>query len=92
VCKRSRLIWQWVLGGQFALVITDQTTPDMTSMVLARRLLEDRPGIPIILDMGYIKKVTKDGAAKLGIREVMMKSVVMRDLARSVRKILDGQV
>ncbi len=37
---------------QFALVITDQTTPDMTSMVLARRLLEDRPGILIILDTG----------------------------------------
>ncbi len=77
---------------RFALVITDQTMPDMTGMVLARRLREVRPGIPIILGTGYSEQVTKDGAAESGIREVMMKPVVMGDLARSVRKILDGQV
>jgi len=75
---------------QFALVITDQTMPDMTGMVLARRLLEICPGLPIILCTGYSEQVTQTRAQEMGICEFLMKPVVMRDLARAIRKVLDG--
>jgi CheY-like chemotaxis protein len=75
---------------EFDLVITDQTMPGLTGMALAQQLLEIRPDIPIILCTGYSEQVTKNRAREMGIREFMMKPLIMRDLARTIRKALDG--
>ena len=74
---------------RFALVITDQTMPDMTGTALAVKLMEIRPGIPIILCTGYSEQVTKNRAQEMGICEFMMKPLVVGDLARTIRKVLD---
>jgi two-component system, cell cycle sensor histidine kinase and response regulator CckA len=68
---------------QFDLVITDQTTPEMTGILLARKLLQIRPDIPIILCTGYSDLVTKDYTRELGIRVLLMKPLVTQNLARS---------
>ncbi len=75
--------------GHFDLVITDMTMPNMTGDRLAREVLRLRPDIPVILCTGYSEKVSDEQARNMGIRELVMKPLVMRDLAQSVRRALD---
>jgi PAS domain S-box-containing protein len=75
----------------FELVITDMTMPNMTGDKLARELMGIRPGIPVILCTGFSERITEEKAKLLGIREFVMKPLVMKDLAKSMRRALDRQ-
>ena len=48
-----------------------------------------RPGIPIVLCTGYSDKLSAEDANDLGIKEFLMKPIVMKELAGIVRKVLD---
>ena len=78
-------------ADQFDLVITDMTMPNMTGDKLAQELLKVRPGIPIILCTGFSEHVTEEKAKSMGIREFAMKPLVIRDLAKAIRRALDHQ-
>jgi len=73
----------------FDLVITDQTMPNLTGVELARWMLEFRPELPIILHTGYSEYVDEETAHQAGIREYVKKPVVLEDMARTVRRLLD---
>jgi signal transduction histidine kinase/ActR/RegA family two-component response regulator len=73
---------------QFDLVITDMTMPSMTGDLLARKLLEMRSDIPIILCTGYNEGITEEKALALGIRKYVMKPVVKTKLASTIRTVL----
>lgn len=75
--------------GKFDLVITDQTMPDMTGEHLARELMNIRPDIPIILCTGYSQIISEKEAKAMGIAGYIMKPIVMRDLAKAIRGLLD---
>jgi nitrogen-specific signal transduction histidine kinase/ActR/RegA family two-component response regulator len=75
----------------FDLVVTDMTMPNMTGDKLARELMGIRPDIPVILCTGFSERITEEKAKLLGIREFVMKPLVMKDLAKSMRRALDGQ-
>lgn len=72
----------------FDLVITDLTMPAMTGIELAEAVLALREDIPVILTTGYSESMT-DKAQKLGIRQCLMKPLVLRHLAWAVRRELD---
>ena len=74
----------------FDLVITDQTMPGMTGSDLARRILQIRPLMPIILCTGYSSLITEEKAKLLGIQGFAMKPLVRKEIAALIRKILDG--
>lgn len=74
---------------KFDLVMTDQAMPNMTGAELAKRLIGIRPETPIILFTGFSEVISEDKARAIGIREYVMKPVVMRDLAETIRKALD---
>ena len=74
---------------KFDLVITDQTMPHISGSELAKRMLEIKPDIPIILCTGYSSLISKEKSRSLGIRHFLMKPVLMDELAKSVRSILD---
>jgi len=76
--------------NKFDLVITDQTMPNMTGEELSRELMRIRPDIPIILCTGYSELITEEKAKSMGFREFVMKPLVARKLAETVRKVLDG--
>ena len=78
-----------VKPGEFDLVITDQTMPNMTGDNLAVELLRIRPDIPIILCTGFSHAITPEKASALGIREFVMKPIVGAQLGRVVRRVLD---
>ena len=73
----------------FDLVITDMTMPRMTGDDLARGLLQVRPDLPIILCTGFSELLNGDEAKAAGIRAFLMKPILSRDLARTVRQVLD---
>jgi PAS domain S-box-containing protein len=74
---------------KFDLVITDLTMPQMSGLKLSRRLMEIRPDIPIVLCTGFSEQTNEQAADALGIRAVLYKPLVMRDIADAVRKVLD---
>ena len=76
-------------ADNFDLVITDMTMPNMTGDNLSRELMKIRSDIPIILCTGYSERISEEKAKSMGIREFVMKPLVMKDLAKTVRKALD---
>ncbi|MBU0484065.1 MAG: DUF3365 domain-containing protein [Proteobacteria bacterium] len=75
--------------GNFDLVITDMTMPDMNGAELCQNLLAIRPDLPIILCTGFSELINKEKAESIGVREYIMKPVLRKDLAIVIRKILD---
>ena len=73
---------------RFDLVITDMTMPHMTGDKLAQELMKIRTDIPIILCTGHSRLVSEKKAKDMGIRAFVMKPLVMRNLAETVRKAL----
>ena len=73
----------------FDAVITDQTMPRMTGETLAREVLSLRSEIPVILCTGFSELISEEKAKAMGIREYMIKPLVMSELARTLRRVLD---
>ncbi len=76
---------------RFDLVITDQTMPEMTGIELAAELRQIRPNIPVILCTGYSELVTEQTLRAAGIQEVMMKPLIMHEMGRVIRRVLDRE-
>ena len=74
---------------KFDLIITDMTMPNMTGDDLAGELMNIRADIPVILCTGYSERISKERAHDLGIKEFILKPIVMRELAKTVRSVLD---
>jgi CheY-like chemotaxis protein len=74
--------------SRFDLVITDQTMPKLTGVQMAARLLELRPGLPILLCTGFSEHVDADGARAMGIRGFLMKPFSIREMARAIKAAL----
>ncbi len=72
----------------FDLVITDMTMPNMTGKDLAKELMVIRPDIPIILCTGFSEKIDERRAEEMGISAYVMKTIVMRDMANTIREVL----
>jgi CheY-like chemotaxis protein len=72
------------------LVMTDQTMPGMTGIELARELMSLRPSIPVIITTGFSDLVDAAIADAAGVRAFLMKPITRGELARTVRKALDG--
>jgi len=78
--------------ARFDLVITDQTMPNMTGAELAEKILAIRPDTPIILCTGFSEVITEVQAKAIGIREFIMKPIVMREIGEAIRRVLDQAV
>jgi CheY-like chemotaxis protein len=77
-------------SDQFDLVISDMTMPNLTGDRLARQIMNIRPGMPVILCTGFSEQISEGSAKEMGIREFILKPLVMDELARTVRSVLDG--
>ena len=74
--------------GRFDLVITDLTMPDMTGLDLAQKISGIRPGIPIIMLTGFSEQLGQDDMQRSGIRRIIMKPVLIKNLAEAIRGVL----
>ncbi len=75
--------------GAFDLVITDQTMPNMTGKDLAVELMSISPDTPIILCTGFSDQIDERSAKEMGISAFIMKPIVMRQIAQTIREVLD---
>jgi PAS domain S-box-containing protein len=75
---------------EFDLILSDLTMPNLTGVDLAQEVAAIRPGLPFLLCTGFSENITAERAKVLGIREVVLKPILRRPLAESVRRALDG--
>ena len=75
--------------SQYDIVITDQTMPKMTGAQLAKEFINIRPDIPIILCTGFSDVISEEEAKSIGIKEYIMKPIVISEVACKVRELLD---
>ena len=76
---------------QFDLVITDMTMPKMTGDQLARKMMDIKPEIPVILCTGFNEAITEEKALAMGIDKFVMKPIVKDKLANTIRAVLDNR-
>jgi len=77
---------------KFDLVITDLTMPNMTGIQLAREIKNIKADIPIIICTGFSEQLTDEKCRAVGINEHIMKPVIVKELAATIRNVLDTPV
>ena len=73
----------------FDLVITDQIMSGLSGTELARKILDIRPNIPIMLCTGFSNKINRQKLRRMGIRELILKPFTTGEIAQTIRRILD---
>jgi PAS domain S-box-containing protein len=75
--------------AKFNLVITDMAMPGMEGTILAQKISEIRPDIPIILCSGFSEKIDHEKAKRFNIQSYVDKPIPMNELTAKVRELLD---
>jgi signal transduction histidine kinase/ActR/RegA family two-component response regulator len=73
------------IGDHIDLVITDETMPGISGMLLAKKLLNIKPSLPIILCTGYSNHANPKSAAKIGIAGFFYKPLKMSELILKIQ-------
>jgi CheY-like chemotaxis protein len=80
---------------QFDLVLSDLSMPGISGIDVARRMLEIRPDIPVLLASGYVRSEDVELARSIGVREVIWKPATINEmgelLGRMLAKIIPPQ-
>jgi PAS domain S-box-containing protein len=76
--------------NKFDLLITDMAMPNMTGDQLVIETLKIRQDMPIIICSGYSAKISEKEVADIGVHSYIMKPINKSELAKMVRKVLDG--
>ncbi len=75
---------------KYDIVITDMAMPKMSGEKLAVELINIRPDVPILLCTGFSEAMTEKKILDLGVRGVLLKPVMIKDLAKKIREVLDN--
>jgi len=73
---------------KFDLIITDMAMPNMTGIQLAQEIKNLKADIPIIICTGFSEQLTDESWQALGINGYVMKPVIIRELAGTIRNVL----
>lgn len=71
------------------MVITDLAMPKMPWDKLAIELIKIRSDIPILLCTGFSENLIEVKMKSIGIKGVLLKPILIKDLAQKVREVLD---
>jgi PAS domain S-box-containing protein len=74
---------------QFDLVFTDHTMPQMTGLDLAREIFRINSGVPIVLCSGYSDVVATKRAQEIGIKAIVSKPLIIKEVAGILFKFLN---
>jgi DNA-binding NtrC family response regulator len=75
--------------AKYDLIVSDMTMPKMSGELLAVEIKKIKPNAPIILCTGFSTILNSEKLMKIGIAKVLMKPMIMNDLAVNVRLALD---
>ncbi|MBU0680071.1 MAG: response regulator [Proteobacteria bacterium] len=73
----------------FDLVITDMNMPHLSGLELVELLLGVRADLPIIMSTGFSHRINSKTAQKYGVKKVILKPLLLHELAQVVRSALD---
>jgi len=76
---------------RYDLVISDMTMPEMNGDELAKKMIEIRPDIPIIICTGYNPQIDENTAKAIGLKAFIFKPLTFQKLAKTVRDVLDNK-
>jgi DNA-binding NarL/FixJ family response regulator len=63
--------------------------PISSGLALARKLMDTLPQVPVVICSGFSDETSPDKAHALGISGYIAKPVLLMDLSKKVREILD---
>jgi PAS domain S-box-containing protein len=75
----------------YDLLITDMTMPKMTGDVLIRKIRLMRPDIPVIMCTGYSEVLDERRANELSIDAFLHKPVIITDMLKTIRAVLNKE-
>jgi CheY-like chemotaxis protein len=78
--------------GRVALLVTDVVMPRMSGRVLAERIRERQPGIPVLFMSGYTDDALVRHGVQTGELAFLAKPFTPRALTTAVRRLIDGEV
>lgn len=84
----AALHWFKENPDQADLLLTDMTMPGLTGADLASAVLQIRPELPVIVCTGFSEAISPQLAEKIGIKEILIKPLTLRELAESIKKAL----
>ena len=67
------------------------TMPHMTGLDLYEKISSLRPDLPVILCTGFSESVNRKKAIGMGLADFIQKPIIMSDLVRSIKDILESQ-
>lgn len=73
---------------EFDLVLSDLSMPGMSGIDLARRVLEIRPDIPVLLASGYVRNEDVELARSIGVREIIWKPATISEMGELLKRVL----
>ncbi len=74
----------------FDVVITDQTMPHLTGTQLAKKILELRPDMPVVLSTGFSEDLDEQTVKAFGIQQFVMKPIVPKELEKAIHEAIDS--
>ncbi len=81
-----------LMPQRFDLMIMDQSMPRTTGEGLVRDVLRMCPELPVIMMLGFSHTMDAEHAHALGVRALLHKPLLLRDLALAIRQALDQPV
>jgi len=75
---------------KFDLIVTDMTMPNMTGIQLAQEIKKIKVDIPIIICTEFSKQLTDEKCHALCINGLVMKPVIINELAANIRNVFDA--
>jgi two-component system cell cycle sensor histidine kinase/response regulator CckA len=75
----------------FDLAISDMTMPLMNGVALSEKLNTVRFDIPVIICTGHSSFIDEETASEMGIAAYVMKPIVKRDIAKTIRQVLEAR-
>jgi signal transduction histidine kinase/ActR/RegA family two-component response regulator len=73
----------------FDLIIADMAMPNLTGIQLAGEMKKIRPDIPVIIFTGCSAQINEERCKSLDIQGYAVKPLVKREIADTIRKVLD---
>jgi PAS domain S-box-containing protein len=75
---------------RFDLIITDLAMPEISGIDFAKRLIEIRPDLPVILATGYTASLTNESVQKMGMKKLLLKPHSTRSLGTAAYEVLEA--